>query len=158
MPGVGPQLLCYLLPSGKLLNSCSVFEGVRIHGIRIHDHSCGPWYRDTWQSAGSEDPPGQSSPDTWHALTALHGERSVKILQAVCRPRLTEASRNEGVGESGEGLPGGQQQVGGDVQLALLQELPRFSEWVLDARLLPVSASLIWPRIRSTLWTSEGAD
>ena len=72
----------------------------------------------------------------------------MKILQAVYRPRLPEASRNEG-------LSGGQQQVGGDVQLALLQELPRFSEWVLDVRLLPVSASLIWPRTRNILWESE---
>ena len=71
----------------------------------------------------------------------------MKILQAVHRPlqNVTESSPKEGVGGAGEVLSGGQQQFGDGVQLALLQELPRFSEWVLDVRMVPVSFPPILP-------------
>eukprot|EP00850_Spirogloea_muscicola_P002011 SM000007S20971 [mRNA] locus=s7:1205704:1215143:- [translate_table: standard] len=136
LAGVGGHLLWYHIESGRLLNSCSIFSGIRIHGI--HGPANGETFPHTWDQAerGLEEsveertdvaPSQQGEGEAERKqLVVVFGERKLRVI-GVCPAHSYDQEE----------------------ELEVLSSLPRLSHWILDARLLYDD----WPvREEGTMW------
>eukprot|EP00850_Spirogloea_muscicola_P002988 SM000011S19166 [mRNA] locus=s11:1206256:1216048:+ [translate_table: standard] len=136
LAGVGGHLLWYHIQSGRLLHSCSIFSGIRIHGI--HGPVNGDTFPHTWDQAerglkeSSEERTGVApsrqgeGEERRKQLVVVFGERKLKVVGV--RPAHSYDQEEE---------------------LEVVSSLPRLSHWILDARLLYDD----WPvREEGSMW------